>query len=396
MNRLRVLYLDTPFENVSGGDKNRSRFLWWALGEHFDTRLLLIARAEASAPPVWHQFQPLAILPPQAPPFPRPSAAPAFHSADREQFLQLVRRENFDVVFCRFTVGWELLTALAQACPNTRIVVDVDMVSSRLVGLTWAAQRSFKKRWFLFEKWKLQRFERQLFRQPWLFLFTNPMEMAGVRNQVAPRPAPGQFALLPNIMPPVRELNPARQPVILFFGSLDSSANVDGFNFLVDEVLPKIEPDLKRLQVKIRVVGKNPPPAFAAKLRARQTDRVDLTGPVDSIDQAIAESLFVLLPLRIASGTRTRILEAAALGRAVVTTTIGAEGLALGDTVLMGDTASELAEHTRNLLANPVAAAMLGRRLRTRALSQYATSKVAGDLVEAVKTFTIRLKGAGR
>jgi glycosyltransferase involved in cell wall biosynthesis len=395
MNRLRVLYLDTPFENLSGGDKNRSRFLWWALGEHFDTSLILIARAEASPVPVWKHFQPLDVLPPLPPPFPRPGATPAFLPEDREKFLQIARREKFDVVFARFTLGWELLAELARVSPRTAIVMDVDMVSSRLVGLTWAAQRSFKKRWFLFEKWKLQCFERLLFRQPWLFLFTNSLELAGVRRQVAARAAPGEFALLPNIMPPVRELNPARQPVILFFGSLDSSANVDGFNFLVDDVLPLLEPDLRRLGVKIRVVGKNPPPALAARLRARPTDCVELTGPVDSMEQALAECLLVLLPLRIASGTRTRILEAAALGRAVVTTTIGAEGLDLDETVLIGDTAGELAGHTRQLLADPAAAEALGRRLRARALSRYATATVASDLAETVKTFAARRLGAG-
>lgn len=397
MSRLRVLYVDTPFENVSGGDKNRSRFLWWALGEYFDTSLVLIGGEDPAAKPLWNQFKPLAILPPQPPPFPRPGAAPAFPSAARKKFPQIVRDGKFDVIFCRFTVGWELLAEITRRFPDIAIVVDVDMVSSRLVALTWAANPSFKKRWFLFEKWKLRHFERQMFRLPWLFFFTNATELAGVRDHVAPQPAPGKFALLPNIMPPTRELNSARQPVILFFGSLDSSANVDGFNFLVDEVLPKIGNALQKHQVRIRVVGKNPPPAFAEKLRARNTDRVDLTGPVDSIETALAECLFVLLPLRIASGTRTRILEAAALGRAVVTTSIGAEGLDLGDTVLIGDTAADLAMHTRRLLACPAEAGEMGGRLRERAVSLYETAKVAGGLAAAVENFAAHhRKGAAR
>jgi len=390
MKRLRVLYLDTPFENVPGGDKNRSRFLWWALGERFEVSLVLLGAAPATA----SQFQPLAILPTRPPPFPRPGAAPAFAPADQDRLLQIVRDGQFEVVIARFTIAWELLLHLAVELPWLTIVVDVDMVSSRLVALTWAAHRSFKKRWFLFEKWKLEYFERQLFRQPWLFLFTNTTEMEGVRDHVAPRATAGKFALLPNIMPPARDLTPPRQRVILFFGSLDSSANVDGFQFLADEVLPLLEADLQRHDVKIRVAGKNPPPAFAAKLRASGTDRVDLVGPVDSIELALAECLFVLLPLRIASGTRTRILEAAALGRAVVTTPIGAEGLDLGDTVLIGETAAELAAHTRELLANPAAAAELGRRLRQRSLALYATSKVANDLAQAVINFHSRTEGA--
>ena len=113
----------------------------------------------------------------------------------------------------------------------------------------------------------------------------------------------------------------------------------------------------------------------------------------ESIERAIAESQFVLLPLRIASGTRTRILEAAAVGRAVVTTTIGAEGLDLGDTVLIGDTAQDLAAHTRHLLANPGAADESGARLRQRSTALYAAGNVAVDLSTKLERFLQRKKG---
>ena len=396
MSRARLLYLDVPFENESGGDKNRSRFLFHVLRENFDVEVLLIGRVAAGAKPAWTHFQPLAMFAPQPAPFPRPASAPSFLPADREKVISLVREKKYAVVFCRFTIGWELLQLISAASPETAVVVDVDMVSSRLVALTWAANPSFKKRWFLFEKLKLQRFERRMFCEPWLFLFTNSAELAEVRAGVAPRSAGGEFSLLPNIMPRPAEPAVARQPVILFFGSLDSSANVDGFQFLVDEVLPQIEADLKRHNVKIHIAGKNPPPAFAERLRTISTDRVKLVGPVASIEQAIAESLFVLLPLRIASGTRTRILEAAAVGRAVITTTIGAEGLDLGDTVLLGDTALDLAAHTRHLLAEQNAADNLGRRLRERSTALYAAENVAGDLVAKLAGFMQRKQGGAR
>ena len=396
MSRARILYLDVPFENESGGDKNRSRFLFHALRENFDVDLLLIGREGASAKPAWTNFKPLAMFAPQPAPFPRPASTPSFAPADREKFISLLREKKYAAVFCRFTIGWDLLEIVQPTAPETAVVVDVDMVSSRLVALTWAANPSFKKRWFLFEKWKLQRFERRLFCEPWLFLFTNSTELADVRDGVAPRPAAGEFALLPNIMSRPAEPAVERQPVILFFGSLDSSANVDGFQFLVDDVLPQIVADLKRHNVKIHIVGKNPPAAFAQRLRAIGTDCVKLVGPVDSIERAIAESQFVLLPLRIASGTRTRILEAAAVGRAVVTTTIGAEGLDLGDTVLIGDTARNLAAHTRRLLADQAAADESGTRLRQRSTALYAAGNVAVDLVAKLERFLQRKNGGAR
>ncbi|MEI7807907.1 MAG: glycosyltransferase family 4 protein [Verrucomicrobiota bacterium] len=396
MSRARILYLDVPFENESGGDKNRSRFLFQALRESFDVDVLLVGHEGASTKPAWTNFKPLAIFAPQPAPWPRPASAPSFAPADRERFTSFLRENKYAAVFCRFTIGWNLIKLILNTAPEAAVVVDVDMVSSRLVALTWAANPSFKKRWFLFEKWKLQRFERQMFREAWLFLFTNYTELTDVRDGVAPQPATGEFSLLPNTMP--RPFEPAveRQPVVLFFGSLDSSANVDGFQFLVDEVLPQIEADLKRHNVKIHIAGKNPPAAFAERLRAIGTDRVKLIGPVDSIERAIAESQFVLLPLRIASGTRTRILEAAAVGCAVVTTTIGAEGLDLGDTVSIGDTAQDLAAHVRRLLADKILADESGSRLRERSTALYAAGNVAADLVAKLNKYLERKQGGVR
>ena len=396
MSRARILYLDVLFENESGGDKNRSRFLFQSLRENFGVDLLLIGSEGGSAKPAWTHFKPLAMFAPQPAPFARPASTPSFALADREKFVSLVRENKYSAVFCRFTIGWELLELVQHAAPETAVAVDVDMVSSRLVALTWAANPSFKKRWFLFEKWKLLCFERQMFGKPWLFLFTNSTELADVRDGVAPRPAPGEFALVPNIMPRAGETAVECQPVILFFGSLDSSANVDGFQILVDDVLPQIEADLKRHNVKIHIVGKNPPAAFAERLRAIDTDRVKLVGPMDSIERAIAESQFVLLPLRIASGTRTRILEAAAVGRAVITTTIGAEGLDLGDTVSIGDTAAALATRVRHFLENPADAADEGRRLHERSTALYAATNVAADLGVKLENFLQRKKGGAK
>ena len=397
MSRARILYLDVPFENESGGDKNRSRFLFQSLRENFEVDVVLLERENSSPRPAWTDFKPLAMFAPLPAPFPRPSAAPAFAAADREKFVSLLREGKYDAVFCRFTTGWELLRLVEQAAPKTAVIVDEDMLSSRLVALSWAANPSFKRRWFLVEKWKLQHFEKKLFSEPWQFLFTNSTELAEVRNRIAPSPAAGEFVLVPNTMPRSAQITDAkRQPVVLFFGSMDSAANTDGFTFLVDGVLPQLDSELKQRGVEIHVVGKNPPAHFRERLARSGGDLVKIIGGVDSIERAITESLFVLLPLRIASGTRTRILEAASQHRAVVTTRIGAEGLDVADTTLIGDNAAELAAHAKRLLADPAEADALGAKLGECCVSLYAPDKVAADLVDAVENFIARKKGASR
>lgn len=390
----RVLYLDVPFENESGGDKNRSRFLWQTLRAHYQADLVLLGREGAGPRPMWTHFKPLAVLGPQPSRFPHPASTPAFRPSDHALFSTLLRDGKYDLILSRFCTGWELCQRAGQTAPDTRVVVDVDMLSSRLVALAWRAQRTLRRRWFLFEKWKLQRFEKRLFRQPWLFLFTNATELAQVRDQIAPRPASGEFTLVPNTMPQAAELQGVeRKPVILFFGSMDSAANADAFAFLLDGVIPEVKSHLKLHGVEVHIVGKNPPSQFHERLMRSGMQSVKIIGGVDSIERAIAESLFVLLPLRVASGTRTRILEAAAQRRAVITTSIGVEGLDLGDTLLIGENAGDLARHAHRLLEHPEQADVLGRRLQERAFSLYTADRVASDLVQVLERLAVRPQG---
>lgn len=362
----RILYIDVPFANETGGDKNRSRFLWNALQNNFDADCLLIGKDLATTRGPFYQSE----------------SVFAFDAEAREQFNRQLAERKYNAVVTRFHSPWEL-AKLAQAHPTKpAVVVDLDMISSRLVALAWRAKPTMQNRWFLFEKLKLERQERQLYRQPWLIFFSNPVEMAGACSGHVPA---AKFALLPNVMPASPKPCPviAPKPVVLFFGSMNSAANLDGFRFLADEILPLLEGDLRKHGVKIRVAGKGAPSWF----KERAGDCVEIVGPVDSMERAILESQFILLPLRIASGTRTRILEAAALGKAIVTTTIGAEGIEVGDDALVRDDPAALAAAVRQLLEQPTLAAEMGQRLQARCAARYASDKVAADFTSEINRF---------
>ncbi len=380
MKRLRVLYLDKPFEHEKGGDKNRSRFIWKTLKENFDADLLLLDHP--SDPILPH-------LVPQRPPFPRPSAIPAFSAFDREVFLKMLRARAHDVIFSRFCTGWELCDLASRKLPDIGTVIDVDMLSSRLADLSWRSDPVFHRRWFLHEAIKLKLFEKKLFRKPWQFLFSNPVELQEVRIKSG-HPGPN-FYLVPNVMPePSPQSDRPQKKIVLFFGSLDSSANSDAAAHLLESVLPLIESDLKSAGAVVHIVGKNPPEKIRRRIETRPQTCLKLIGEVDSIESAISECLFVLLPLRIASGTRTRILEAAAQKRAVVTTTLGAEGLDLGDGVLLGDDPEAIAIHVRRLLLQPQLAAEQGRKIHGIAASKYSSSAVASELIDVIRRSVIR------
>lgn len=161
---------------------------------------------------------------------------------------------------------------------------------------------------------------------------------------------------------------------LVFSGSMDWHPNEDAMLFFMDKVLPKIRREVPQLTLSI--VGRNP----SSRLQtAARNANVEVTGTVDDIRPWLTRAAVYIVPLRIGGGTRLKIYEALAMGKAVVTTTIGAEGLNLQDDVhlLRADNAETLARQTVRLLRDPNLADSLGSAGRQLMEANYAWSQVA-------------------
>jgi glycosyltransferase involved in cell wall biosynthesis len=112
----------------------------------------------------------------------------------------------------------------------------------------------------------------------------------------------------------------------VFTGSMDWLPNEDGMLYFVRDILPLIRRGEPRATFSI--IGRAPTPAVR---RLAQESGVEVTGRVDDVRPHIARGAVYVVPLRIGGGTRLKIFEAMAMGRAVVSTTIGAEGLPVRD-----------------------------------------------------------------
>lgn len=112
---------------------------------------------------------------------------------------------------------------------------------------------------------------------------------------------------------------------IVFTGAMKYVPNYDGMIYFLDEIFPIIKK--RKPQAKIYIVGSNPPPI----LKAYQSDSVIITGFVDDVRPYIDEASVVVVPLRMGSGTRLKILEALSMQKAVITTSIGCEGIEVED-----------------------------------------------------------------
>jgi sugar transferase (PEP-CTERM/EpsH1 system associated) len=136
---------------------------------------------------------------------------------------------------------------------------------------------------------------------------------------------------------------------LVFAGSMDYSANVDAVVWFVKSIWHELSRDHPALSFAI--VGRDPTPA----VRALAGDRVTVTGTVPDVRPYYSGALAAVVPLRIGSGTRLKILEAMAAGIPVISTRLGAEGLDIedGTHLLLADSEGEMIVAVNRLAASP-------------------------------------------
>jgi polysaccharide biosynthesis protein PslH len=165
---------------------------------------------------------------------------------------------------------------------------------------------------------------------------------------------------------------------VMFFGINDYYPNTDGILYLVREVWPRLA--ASHPGARLKIVGPNPTP----EIRALGGDRVQIAGKVDDLRGHLASAAAVIVPLRIGGGTRFKVLEAMAMAKPIVSTTIGAEGI---DGVherhlLLADDAEALAKATGRVLDDAALAARLGQEGRALVVARYSW-EAAGRQMEA-------------
>lgn len=163
---------------------------------------------------------------------------------------------------------------------------------------------------------------------------------------------------------------------IVFCGSMDWHPNEDAMRYFIDEILPRLREDLP--DITVTVVGRNPGDGFRA---VAEQAGVRVTGTVPDVRPYVQAAAVYIVPLRIGGGTRLKIYEALAMGKAVVSTTIGAEGLPLeeGEHILRADEPAEFARQVRVLLEDPVRRQALGDAGRALMEARFSWPEVARE-----------------
>jgi polysaccharide biosynthesis protein PslH len=145
--------------------------------------------------------------------------------------------------------------------------------------------------------------------------------------------------------------------LVVFLGSMDWEPNVDGVEYFCRDVWPTVLEAVP--SARFRVVGRDPHP----RVRRLASETIEVTGTVPSVVEHLREAAVVVVPLRVGGGTRLKIFEAMATGKAVVSTTVGAEGLDVtdGEDILLADDAGAFAGSLIGLLRDDARREALGR-----------------------------------
>jgi glycosyltransferase involved in cell wall biosynthesis len=287
-------------------------------------------------------------------------------------------REHFDVVQFEFPYmsGYRVR---GYGVSRPMLCLDEHNIEYDMLRRVARSEAGLLRRAYCALAWrKLRAEERQSWRRMDGCVVTSSRDIA-----LLARDAPNAArAIVPNGVdvdyfkrPPGAASDPA---TLLFFGAMDYFPNTDAALYFVREVLPIIA--AARPEVRVRIVGRNPP----ASVVALAGERVKIIGLVGDVRTEITRASVVIAPLRLGGGTRLKILEAMSMGASVVSTSLGAEGLELGHEreILVGDTPQAFAAATLRLLAAPELRDALGARARARVACDYSWADAVARLAE--------------
>jgi glycosyltransferase involved in cell wall biosynthesis len=269
------------------------------------------------------------------------------------------------------------MAAYAAACslgrrPRPILCLDEHNIEYDIVRRTAGVEASVLRRAYSAVEWRKVRREE---RHAWSHL--DGCTVTSVRDQdmlLADEPT-AHTAVVPNgvdleFFQPSRlsHLPAPREPqTLLFFGAIDYYPNTDAMLFFLHDALPQLAARYPHL--RLCIVGRKPPESIVAQRSAT----VEVTGVVDDVRPWIERADVVIVPLRIGGGTRLKILEAMAMGKAVVSTTLGAEGLDVVPErdLLIADDAASLVAQIGRLLDDPELGRRIGASARKLVASRY-------------------------
>lgn len=288
----------------------------------------------------------------------------------RNRLRHLLLEKTFELIHCEWSPYARFLTN-QRGLPSVIMAHNIEsqIWYRRAMHTHVSVERTFLR----LQAKKMESFERAAVRRANVVAAVTCHDAQRISSWGAPRVWLVENGVDTKYFIPSRESDESKE--LLFLGALDWFANQDAVEYLVDEILPLLRQH--SAQAKLRIVGRKPSEAMRRRLAG--VNAVELVGDVPDVRPSLARAAVVVVPVRIGGGSRIKILEALAMGKAVVSTSVGAEGLALADGVhlLLADTPDLFAKRVAELLASRERRCVLGEAGRKMVEERYDWDRIA-------------------
>ena len=271
------------------------------------------------------------------------------YSSSFEWKIQEVFKEKpFDLVICDFLQS-SLNLSKISGCP---LLLFEHNVESILVRRHYEVSKNLISKLFWWLQWiKMDHFEKKMCQR-----FNGVVTVSEVdrTHLIEKYSAPKVYAIPTGVdfdyFSPLD--GPIEENTLVFTGSMDWLPNEDAILFFAHEILGEIKK--QGSDIRLKVVGRNPSKKLVHELN--MFPEIEVLGWVEDVRPFISRSAVYVIPLRIGGGTRIKAYEAMAMGKAIVSTSIGLEGLPVenGKNVILADTAESFSREVVNLLRDPL------------------------------------------
>jgi glycosyltransferase involved in cell wall biosynthesis len=309
--------------------------------------------------------------------------------AFQQRLAALMSSRRYDAVYCE-TPYLAVNLPESLAAP---LILDTHNVEHRLLFRYLPLEKNpLKRSYARIEGTKMAAWERQVFSRSDLIIACSEDDATEIRQMSPGRPVvvvPNSIDVLSYVPGPAGD-----NATVLYLGGMDWFPNRDAVEYFATKILPLVHRSLPG--VKFRVAGRSPSPEF--RQRFDGMPQVEFTGTLPDLRPAIASSTMVVVPLRVGSGTRFKILEAAAMEKPMVSTTLGAEGLdfADGKELIVADDPSAFAAAVVGVLTDPERGSRLGRAARQQAEERYSFRALMTSLRDMLDHFDALGHGGAR
>ncbi|HEX8179974.1 MAG TPA: glycosyltransferase [Pyrinomonadaceae bacterium] len=294
----------------------------------------------------------------------------------RQQIAARAGRDDFDVLVCDFLTP-SVNVPLHIPCATVLFQHNVEAMIWRR---HYEVQTNPLKRAYLYDQWrKTRKFERAACRRfDYVVAVSREDRELMAREYGVTAIADVPTGVDTDFFRP--RGGAARQPHnLVFTGSMDWLPNEDAIRYFTEQIMPRIRAAVP--DVTLTVVGRNPSPSLLEL--SRRDPAIITTGRVEDVRPFMEQAAVYVVPLRIGGGTRLKIYEAMAMEQAIVSTSIGAEGLPVRDgaELLLADTPEAFATAVARLLTDQELAGALGARAAATVRARFGWDKVAASFV---------------